>query len=183
MRVLICYGTTEGQTRKIARACADTLVDAGHSVELLDTESAGDLQIGRFDACLLAASVHAGRYQSDFVSICARHHADIAEKPNLFLSVSLAAAGDDAEDWKVLEQGVKRFSADTGWYPAQVEHIAGAFRFSEYDFFKYWAMRWIASVKGDAAPRGEDIEYTDWEALKALVLGWAGAVDTRARPA
>jgi menaquinone-dependent protoporphyrinogen oxidase len=36
MKILIAYATTEGQTRKICRYCADVLIDEGHSVELLE---------------------------------------------------------------------------------------------------------------------------------------------------
>ena len=35
MTVLIAYATTEGQTRKIARFCADRLIARGQSVEVL----------------------------------------------------------------------------------------------------------------------------------------------------
>ena len=60
------------------------------------------------------------------------------------LSVSLSAAGTDAEDWAGIHKCVAQFEADTGWIPGRVEHVAGAFRFSEYDFFRAWAMRRIA---------------------------------------
>ena len=43
MKILIAYGTTEGQTRKIARFCADHLIEQGHSVEILGAGDARDL--------------------------------------------------------------------------------------------------------------------------------------------
>ena len=36
MKLLIVYGTTEGQTRKIARYMEDVLQDAGHKVTIAD---------------------------------------------------------------------------------------------------------------------------------------------------
>jgi menaquinone-dependent protoporphyrinogen oxidase len=96
--------------------------------------------------------------------------------PTLFLSVSLSAAGKDAGDWEGLGVCVERFVRETGWTPARVEHVAGAFRFSEYDFFKSWAMRWIAAERDDEVKAGEDKEYTDWEALGALLKDWTAGL-------
>jgi menaquinone-dependent protoporphyrinogen oxidase len=57
-----------------------------------------------------------------------------------------------------------------------VEHVAGAFRFREYDFFRYWAMRWIASARDEAVRPGRDKEYTDWGKLDAAVDDWLASV-------
>lgn len=177
MKILIAYATTEGQTRKIARFAADRLADAGHAVELLPAAEAGGLDPGRFDAAILAGSIHAGRFQHALVELVQAHLSGLAAVPTLFLSVSLSAAGDDAEDRKGIDDCVRRFTAETGWAPGRVAHVAGAFRFGEYDFFRSWAMRWIARQKGEAAPAaGTDKEYTDWAALGALVDGWVAGL-------
>jgi hypothetical protein len=50
-----------------------------------------------------------------------------------------------------------------------VHHIAGAFRFAEYDFFKRWAMRLIAWEKGiERESVGSDLELTDWPAVEKI---------------
>lgn len=179
MKLLIVYATTEGQTRKIVRYCADRLAENGHSVELLPAAEGEDLDLGRFDGVLLAASVHAGRYQSALLDFAGAHRAALAQVPNVFLSVSLAAAGDDPDDWKALDGCVARLHEATGWRPARVEHVAGAFRFSEYDFFKSWAMRWIASRKGEEVDPHSDTEYTDWAALARIVDQWVAGLPAR----
>lgn len=173
MKVLILYATTEGQTGKVARFAMDRLVEAGHSVAVISAGEAGGMTPETFDAAILAGSVHAGRYQKELVGYAREHAAALSGVRTLFLSVSLAAAGDDAEDWKQLEQIVARFMADTDWRPDRVEHVAGAFRFTEYDFFKYWAMRWIESNKDRSGTPGQDREYTDWEALACALEDWA----------
>lgn len=172
MKIAIIYATTEGQTRKIARFCADRLTDSGVSTELVTAEDTGDLDLRRLAGVILAGSVHIGRYQGALVGY-ARARADALEKvPSLFLSVSLAAAGDDPEDWQGLRDVVEKFTDDTGWHPARVEHVAGAFRFSDYDFFRSWAMRWIAAQKGEAVDPHKDKEYTDWSTLGAVLDDW-----------
>jgi len=172
MRIAIIYATTEGQTRKIARFAADRLSGAGHMVELLTAEDAGDLDLARFDAAILAASVHISRYQQELVAFATAQATALSGLKTLFLSVSLAAAGDDREDWKGLGECVAKLTEETGWTPGQVEHVAGAFRFTQYDFFRSWAMRWIAAQKGQEVDPHVDQEYTDWQALAACLDDW-----------
>lgn len=179
MQILMLYATTEGQTRKIARFAADRLAEAGHAVELLNAEDAEGIALERFDGAILAASVHVAVYQKALVGFVRERASDLAKLPTLFLSVSLAAAGDDPEERKGLEQVVQRFVEVTGWRPGRVEHVAGAFRFGEYDFFKALAMRWIERNKDPAAKPGEDKEYTDWPALAALLDDWVTGLKPR----
>lgn len=176
MKIAIVYATTDGQTRRIARFCADRLADAGHAVELLHVGDAGDLELGRFDAAVLAASVHLQGYQKEFRAWVRAQAAALAARPTLFLSVSLSAAGDDPDDWAGLDRIGQALSAETGWTPGRVEQVAGAFRFEEYDFFRAWAMRWIAAQKGETVDRHGTREYTDWVALGAALDGWVAGI-------
>ncbi len=172
MKILIVYATTEGQTERIAQFMLDCLTGLGHSVALMPAASARAVAISSYDGVIVAGSVHAGRYQKALRKWVRATAKELSVHPTLFVSVSLCAAGDDVEDWRGLEDCVARFVEATGWTPTRVEHVAGAFRFSEYDFFRTWAMRWIAAQKGQEIAPGEDREYTDWEALRALVGEW-----------
>jgi menaquinone-dependent protoporphyrinogen oxidase len=176
MQIAVIYATTEGQTRKVARFVADRLVAAGHAVELLAAADAEDLALGRFAGAILAASVHAGHFQREFEHLVTARRDHLAALPTLFLAVSLVAAGTDDRDRTDRDGCVSRLCAETGWTPGRVEHVAGAFRFSHYDFFKGWAMRWIASQRGVALTPGEDLELTDWDALAAAVDGFAAGL-------
>lgn len=176
MKILIVYATTEGQTRKVARFVFDRLADAGHAVELVPASDAKGRDGSGFAAAVVAGSVHAGRYQKELVDWARDSAPGLRPLPTMFLSVSLTAAGEDAEDWKGLRACVERFSEETGWTPTRVEHVAGAFRFSEYDFFKSWAMRWIAAQKDESVKPGQDKEYTDWEALGRLLGDWTAGL-------
>ncbi len=176
MRIAIVYGTTEGQTQKICLFVQKVLLDTGHSAALLPAEAAKDVSAAEFDACILAASVHAGRYQKGLIDWATRNAAGLAGRPTLFLSVSLSAAGDRDEDWTELRGIAERFAKDTGWTPGRTEHVAGAFRFAEYDFFKSWAMRWIEAERDPGAKPGTDREYTDWPKLDAAVRDWTAAI-------
>lgn len=174
MKILIAYASTEGQTRKIARYAADYLIEHGHSVELAGAEDAQDAELARFNAVMLAGSVHGGKYQKPLVTLAKNKAAALSQVKSAFLSVSLAAAGTDPDDWAGLTECVNRFAEKTGWTPPTVMHVAGAFRFSEYDFLKSWAMRWIASQKDEDVDPHKDKEYTDWAGLKKTLDGWLG---------
>ncbi len=179
MRLLVLYATTDGQTRKIARFVADRLADAGHGVELLNAAEAEGLDLARFGGAFLAGSLHAGGFQKSLAGFVRAEAGRLNAMPTAFLAVSLSAAGEDAEDWAGLRKCVAEFRAATGWTPGEVHHVAGAFRFTEYDFFRSWAMRLIAARKGEAVDPHADKEYTDWQALAALtdatVAKWAAA--------
>lgn len=181
MYLLIAYATTDGQTRKIARFTADRLAALGHAVELLNVEDAEGLDLARFDGAILAGSLHSGGYQKPLVRFATDHSATLALMPTLFLAVSLSAAGNDPDDWAGLRRCLAEFETDTGWTPGRVEHVAGAFRFSEYDFFRAWAMRRIADQKGEHVDPGKDREYTDWAALVLALDQWLAGITPRVK--
>ena len=178
MYLLIAYATTDGQTRKIARFAADRLAK-GHSVELLNVEDTEGLDLARFDGAILAGSLHAGGYQKTLSRFASAARTDLALMPTLFLAVSLSAAGQDPDDWAGLRKCLAAFETDTGWTPGRVEHVAGAFRFTEYDFFRAWAMRRIADQKGEAVEPGKDREYTDWDRLGRALDAWVAGLTPR----
>lgn len=182
MRILVGYATTEGQTRKIARFAADRLFEAGHSVELLNLADAEGLDVGRFDAAVLGASVHGGRYQAELRDFARANAQALGAKPSLFLSVSLSAAGEEEDEWADLRRIAERFAKESGWRPDRVEHVAGAFRFGEYDYFKGWMMRRIARERGETVDPHGATEYTDWVGLGRALYDWLAVAD-RGAPA
>ncbi|WP_050928051.1 flavodoxin domain-containing protein [Aestuariivita boseongensis] len=172
MNILICYASTEGQTRKIAQFCAGQLIAKGHSVEVISAGDADELDLGVFDAAILAGSVHLGRIQSELGDFARTHAAVLNGMATLYLQVSLARAGEEETDMAELAAIASRFCADSGWTPGAIHQIAGAFRFTQYDFFKAWAMRWIASRKGQEIDLQGDTEYTDWAELAQILSDW-----------
>lgn len=170
MKILVLYGTTEGQTRKIAEFAARRLRDLGDAVALIDaTADTSTIELRDFDAAIVAASLHAGQYQAPVAHFARANHAWLNQLPSAFLSVSLSAAGSDPEELKGIADCAERFKADTRWTTAEVHHVAGAFRFTEYDFFKRWVMKLIAWEKNVKVEPGKDLELTNWETLSATI--------------
>ena len=176
MHVAIIFASTEGQTRKIAQFVQATLVGLGAHTTLVSADAATGMDFTPFEGVITAASIHAGRYQPEFLAFAKAHAEDLKARPTLFLSVSLAAAGDAYEDWADLDRIVERMTDETGFRPKRVEQVAGAFRFEHYGFVKYWAVRWIEAKKDPEAVPGEDKEYTDWDAVAAKVGDWTAGL-------
>lgn len=172
MKILIAYATSEGHTRDIARTTADRLVDAGHSVELLRVADAGDIFLTRFDGAIIAAPIHTGHYPKSLARFAEARADDLAALPTLFMSVSLAAAGHDADDWLGLERILDDFITATGWKPGQVAQVAGAYKPSEYDIVRRFLMRRIIAAHEPDFDLDNDHIYTDWEGLAQTVDSW-----------
>jgi menaquinone-dependent protoporphyrinogen oxidase len=58
-----------------------------------------------------------------------------------------------------------------------VHHAAGAFRYTQYDFFKRWAVKYIALRKGGPMDTSQDWELTDWNALRAFADSLLAEID------
>jgi menaquinone-dependent protoporphyrinogen oxidase len=165
MKVLILYGTTEGQTRKICAFLAERLRAKGAEVALADATAGQRADPSTFDAAILAASLHVGQYQRAVVDFAREHHARLNAMPSAFVSVSLAAVDSDPEERESLATCTDNFKAYTGWAAAEIHHVAGAIRIGAYDFFKRWLMRLVAWEKRLTLAPGQDLELTDWSAL------------------
>ncbi len=169
MRILLVYGTTEGHTRKIARFAAGRLEADGHDVTLADAADGEARDPAGFQAALVCASLHIGRYQAPVVHFARVHQAALNAMPSAFVSVSLAAVGHDPADAKGLADCLAQFERETGWTPRFVCQAAGAIRFSTYDFFRKLAIRFIAERHGQHVSTDEDYDFTDYEALAAFL--------------
>lgn len=169
MRVLICYGTTEGQTRKIAEFIGDLVTRGGHEAVLCDATTVGAVEASRADAAILAASIHIGRYQAALVHRARDWHERLNAIPSAFVSVSLSAASADPHERAEVDEIAQKMLHETGWRPGATLHAAGALRFTQYDFFKRWAMKLIALQHRQPIDTRSDQEYTDWAELGRFV--------------
>ena len=167
MRVLIVYGTTEGQTRKIAKFCANQLSEAGHQTQLLDSlRPMVDVELTAFDCVVLAGSVHKRRHQDSLTNFVIAHREQLQQRPSLLVSVSLSIAfeGGDRE----AQEYVDEFVAYTRFKPSAQALVAGALKFDQYDYYMNQIVEFV--VLQDRSNITEDQEFTDWETL-------AGALD------
>jgi len=173
-RVLIVYGTTEGQTRKIATFVAEACRKSGHAADLHDATMLPEkLDIEGFDHVIVAASLHREHHQAAVEHFIRANLLALQNVKTAFLSVSLSAAGD-AEDQRAARACLNRFLLDLRWQPSTTLLVAGALRFTEYDFFKRWILKRIAADKGAPTDTSRDHEFTDWGGLERFVADVVG---------
>ena len=173
--VLVLYATREGQTRRIAEYVSDSMRARGFAVDVVNaTELPGGFSVGAYSKVLIAASVHRERHQSEIVDFVRGHRAELDRMASAFLSVSLSQAG--AEDTAAppamcakaaanVKHMIFRFLSETGWHPGRVQAVAGALRYTRYNFFTRFVMKRIARAAGGSADTSRDHEYTDWIGL------------------
>ena len=174
MKILIAYGSTEGQTRKIADAVADTIRKKGHEADLLDTSDVkSTTQTDAFDRIILAASVHEERHQESIEVFVLGNLHILKSKPTLFLSVSLAAAFDDGAD--DAERYIAIFAENVGWRPDTCVPVAGAIRHDQYGHYREQVLAHVVLKGRQLDDPDADYEFTDWDDLNTKVEDFIGS--------
>lgn len=170
MKVLIVYGTTEGQTRKVANFLGDEAEKLGHTVVVSDATSHPP-EPHQYDVVLVGASMHMHKYQSSVYHYIKKNAGALNKTKSAFFSVSLSALseGHDKESWDELHQITNTLMTDTDWNPREIEYVAGALLYTKYDFFKRFIMRAIAKRGGGDVDTTHDHEYTHWKKVKAFL--------------
>ena len=109
MKLLIVYGTTEGQTRKIAEFLALEAEKTGAEVTLCDA-SMEQISPDRYDAVMIGASMHMHRYQTSITHYVKEHMGTLNAIPTALFSVSLSALseGYDAESFNEYHHALSR---------------------------------------------------------------------------
>ena len=169
MNILVVYGTTEGQTRKIGERVAARIRENGHQVELRNSAHwQNDFQIDSFDKVIIAGSVHEKRHQRSLEIFVMAGRDKLQSIPVLFLSVSLSAAFKGGLD--EAQAYVDSFTEYTEWKPTRTLLVAGALRYEEYDYFMEQIVQHVVLEGRDVDQEKEgDREFTDWEALMTAV--------------
>jgi menaquinone-dependent protoporphyrinogen oxidase len=174
-RVLVLYGTTDGQTARIAGSLAEAVHDAGVTADLVDASHA-DPDPEVYAGVIVAASVHAGGYQRAVDRWVRAHAAALTTRPTAFVSVCLGVLQHDPKVDADLRRIRDRFFDATGWHPATVHVVAGALPYTRYNWLKRWVMRRIAAKAGGDTDVSRDYEYTDWNDVRDFAVSFAGVV-------
>ena len=174
--VLIAYGTTEGQTAKIADVIAEVLREKGHETDAVDVRALADTVPAGQDAVIIGASIHMGKHDKHVVELVQKNLDVLSRLPSAFFSVSLAAHGDAEESAGYVAQ----FEQETGWQPDKVAMFGGALLYTQYGFFKRHLMKKIASDKPGhlGLDLSRDYVYTEWDAVKRFAEHFADQLQT-----
>ena len=163
-KIMIGYGTTEGQTARIADHIAEIIRSRGVEAQALDLKQSKDVGLDGYDAVIIGGSIHMGKHEEHVVDFVQKNLIKLERLPSAFFSVSLAAYGD----MENAHAYVENFEQQTGWRPTQVGLFSGALLYRQYGFLKRLMMKKIVSDKpgGLSTDTSRDHVYTDWDEVK-----------------
>lgn len=165
-RILVAYGTGEGQTALVAHAIADRLRLTGFSPYVADLQHENP-NPDDFAGVVIGGSVHAAKFQTEVRSYVQQHADRLNAMPSWFFGVSLSEAGRNAPiDPQNATRQIASFLAETNWTPRSELSVAGALKYREYNVLKRFVMKHIARKAGGDTDTSRDWEYTNWKAVE-----------------
>jgi len=182
-RILILYGTSYGQTARVARYITDCLTRSGFVVRLVHADQLpSGLSLREVDGVLIGASVIVGRHQRSVRRFVTEHRHELNAMPSAFFSVSGSAGSHETRGKIDARRCIDDFLGVTGWRPTLTESIAGAMAFTKYNPLVRWVLKQISKRNGGPTDTSRDHELTDWaqverfaEAFMTMVNGGTAA--------
>jgi menaquinone-dependent protoporphyrinogen oxidase len=175
-KVLIVYGTTHGQTATIANFLQLTLEQRGCEVTLSNVKESPTPPLDVFDGIIVGASIIARGHQPAIATFIRNNLEALKAVPSAFFSVS-ASAGSSREAGRAAARRVRdAFLAETGFRPDLTECIAGAIKYTRYNFLLRWYMKKASRMNGGSTDTSRDHEYTDWGQVKDFAQQFAELV-------
>lgn len=168
-KALILYGTSYGQTAKIAGRLRDHLEGKGvHVLLIRGDELPPDLDPDGYDLIAIGASIVLSGHQK-YIRRWIAEHAELLNRiPSAFFSVSGSAGSDDPEERAAARKIMDSFLDRTGWQPRLKTTFAGAIMYTRYNPLIRWIMKRISAKEGRSTDTSRDHEYTDWAAVEAF---------------
>lgn len=176
-RILVLYGTGEGQTQKIANVIGDAMRANGLDVDVIQAGHM-DPDPDQYTGVIVAASVHAGGYQKPVGEWLRAHVAQLGRMPTAFVSVCLSILSKNEAGRKEAEAIPQRFFDGIHWHPTVVKIVAGALLYTQYNFVTRWVMKRIVASAGGDTDTSRDYEYTDWNDVRAFAIDFGRRVNT-----
>lgn len=164
-RLLVVYGTTDGQTARIADFLGAEFRALGVPTDVVraGADAPGP---GGYDGVVVAASVHVGGFQRPVMRWVRAHATELQRRRTAFLVVCLGVLERNPATDAELRRLAERVTVRTGWVPGETQFVAGALHWSRYGLFRTWALRRIVGKAGGNTDTSRDVEYTDWKELR-----------------
>lgn len=177
-RILIVYGTTHGQTRKIANYIADFIRTKGWAVDLMCARKPRDISFEDYAGVIAGASVQYSGYQKYFKKFVEKNANALSEMPGAFFSVCLGVLQKSDANVQLAERKiVTDFFDATSWHPDSWTIFAGALPYSKYGWLTRIVMKMISKRAGEATDTHQDYEYTDWNDVERFASGFLKSLE------
>jgi len=175
-RVLIVYGTKEGQTAKIANRIGEVFRARGYETDINNAnEFEKHVSLEDYSAIIVGGSLHYQLFPSSLTRFIREYKSDLERLPSAFFSVSLTDAGTEYHEQ--IDKCLDSYYEKTGWHPKVVGRFGGALMYSRYGFLKKRMMHWIAKKGGYSTDVKQDTEYTDWDSVTQFANEFTGRLE------
>lgn len=184
LRVLIIYGTTYGQTEKIANRIAAGLQRRGFTVELCNAATSRPaLALEQYAGVVVGSSIMARGHQPSIKDFIRDYVATLNLVPSAFFQVSASAGSASPHAREAAQQILQDFIAKNGWCPVLSASLPGAINYTKYNLLLKWYMKRASAKNGGSTDTSRDHEYTDWAEVERFALAIANAFHTSAEEA
>ena len=159
-RILICYATHEGQTRKILE---HMMVHAKESdIEWCKLGEEPSLPLGDYKKVLLGASIRYGHFPKALTLWVAKHKEELARVGAGFIGVCLTARKPE-KNQPHTNLYMQKWLRRSPWQPAHCAVFAGALCYSRYNWWQTRIIQLIMWMTGGSRDTSQDLEFTDWQ--------------------
>lgn len=173
LRTLIIYGTSYGQTAKIAARIQNALVQRGHQLTVVNAADVPNLRLDCFDGIVVGASIIARGHQKVVERFVRANVGLLNATPSAFYSVSASAGSKDTAGREAAERVRDEFLKKLGWQPRLRASIAGAINYTRYNPLLRWYMKRASAKGGGSINTSRDHEYTDWNQVRGFANDFA----------
>lgn len=169
-KILILYASKQGQAEKIAHAIAGHIFSLGDQITLINISDVDREKpvLTSFDRLVFGSSIYVGKIDKALAQFINANAGVISPMPrSLFLVLMAAATTDTQRREKSLTEIRRNISKQLKVHFPEIEMIAGAIKYSQYNWLVKWMMKRIARKEGGSTDTSRDHEYTDWDQVKA----------------
>lgn len=182
--ILVVYGSSYGQTARIASRIEAELVDRGFRVSVFGGKKVPrGLRIEYYDGVLIGASMIVRGFQRCIRSFVRQHATALNAMPSGFFAVSGSAGSAIPAEREEAVRIARAFLKDSGWTPTMCASIAGAITYTKYNVLLRYVMKRISRKEGVSTDMSRDHEYTDWSQVAQFAASFAFRVLARPRAA
>jgi menaquinone-dependent protoporphyrinogen oxidase len=177
-RVLVIYGTSYGQTERIAGRIAATLQCRGIRTELCNAaKQRPAFPLEQYTAVIVGCSIIARGHQPAIERFVRENVAALNRVPSAFFQVSASAGSVDQRGRMAAQRLLDEFIRSHEWTPILSASVAGAINYTRYNFLLRWYMKRASAKHGGTTDTSRDHEYTDWAQVDRFALAIANSVN------
>jgi menaquinone-dependent protoporphyrinogen oxidase len=180
-KILLLYSSVYGHTLKIAEFIRADAASRGDRVDLRPLAEGATDAIS-YDAIAVGSSIRHGKHHAEVVDFV-RTNRDLLELvPSAFFSVSLVARKPH-KNTPQTNQYVRDFLAKSPWKPRLVGVFGGVLDYQRYGLFDRYAIRFIMMLTKGPTDLHTNVEFTDWEKVRAFARDLSTLAATKAAAA